>query len=83
MDYGTKEPKMYQQCHILTKLMTHRKYYVCRYNTWEPQMFCISDIVQAQLSFAVIPIKGGRRKMLSILRSLALLDGSFSVVCNL
>jgi hypothetical protein len=43
-------------------------------------MFRIGDIVQVQLSFVVIPIKGGRRKMLTVLRSIALLDGSFSKV---
>jgi hypothetical protein len=43
-------------------------------------MFRIGDIVQAQLSFVVIPVKGGHRKMLTILRSLALLDRSFSQV---
>jgi hypothetical protein len=43
-------------------------------------MFRIGDIVQVQLSFVVIPVKNGRRKMLSVLRSLALLDGSFSKV---
>ena len=43
-------------------------------------MFRVGDIVQAQVSFVVIPLKGGRRKMLSILRSLALLDGSLSTV---
>jgi len=46
-------------------------------------MFRIGDIVQAQISFVVIPIKGGRRKMLSVLRSLALLDGNFSMVCDI
>ncbi|KAF8229314.1 hypothetical protein L208DRAFT_1287270 [Tricholoma matsutake] len=43
----------------------------------------IGDIVQAQLLFVVIPVKGGRRKMLTTLRSLALLDVVFTnnLVC--
>ena len=43
-------------------------------------MFHVGDIVQAQASFVVIPIKGGQWKMLTILRSIALLDGSLSKV---
>ena len=46
-------------------------------------MFRVGDIVQAQVSFVVIPLKGGRRKMISVLRSLALLDGSLSTVWDL
>ncbi|KAF8809758.1 hypothetical protein BYT27DRAFT_7093807 [Phlegmacium glaucopus] len=53
-----------------------------KFTACEPQMYRVGDIVQAQFSFVVIPIKGNRRKMLSVLRSLALLDGSFSMVCN-
>ena len=52
----------------------------CRFQQCEPQTFRKGDIVQAQLSFVVIPLKGGRRKMLTVLRSLALLDRSFSQV---
>jgi hypothetical protein len=54
-----------------------------RYVNSEPQMFRVGDIVQAQVSFIVIPMKGGRRKMLTVLRSLALLDGSLSTVWDL
>jgi len=46
-----------------------------RFFSCEPQMFHIGDIVQVQLSFVVIPVKGGHQKMLSVLCSLALLDG--------
>ena len=46
----------------------------------ELQMFCIGNIVQVQLSFVVIYVKGGRRKMLTVLRLIALLDGTFSKV---
>ncbi|KAF8240311.1 hypothetical protein L208DRAFT_1546952, partial [Tricholoma matsutake] len=50
----------------------HRRYEMC-----EPQTFRIGDIVQAQLTFVVIPMRGGKRKMLSILRSIALIDERF------
>ena len=39
----------------------------------------MGDIVEVQLSFVVIPVKGGRRKMLTVLRSLALLDGDYTI----
>jgi hypothetical protein len=42
-------------------------------------MFRVGDIVQAQLSFVVIPVKAGRRRMLTVLRSLALLDEAFTI----
>lgn len=38
----------------------------------------MGDIVQVQLSFVVIPVKAGRRRMLTVLRSLALLDEAFT-----
>jgi hypothetical protein len=50
-----------------------------RFQQCEPQTFRNGDIVQVQLSFVVIPVKGGHRKMLTILRSVALLDRSFQV----
>jgi hypothetical protein len=36
--------------------------------------------VQAQVSFVAIPVKAEKRKMLVVLRSLALIDGSFRKV---
>lgn len=53
-------------------------FWMYRFQACEPQMFRVGDIVQAQLSFVVIPVKAGRRKMLTILRSLALLDKAFT-----
>ena len=53
---------------------------IIRFQQCEPQTFRNGDIVQVQLSFVVIPVKGGHCKMLTVLRSLALLDGSFSQV---
>jgi len=53
-------------------------FWIHRFQACEPQVFRVGDIVQVQLSFVVIPVKGGRRKMLTVLRSLALLDESFT-----
>ncbi|KAF8225664.1 hypothetical protein L208DRAFT_1305509, partial [Tricholoma matsutake] len=53
----------------------NRKFHPCK-----PQMFHLGDIVQAQLSFVVIPIKGGHCKMLTVLQSLAMVDGNFRQV---
>ena len=49
-----------------------------RFQPCEPQKFRVGDIVQVQLSFVVIPVKAGRRRMLTVLRSLALLDEAFT-----
>ncbi|KAF8234306.1 hypothetical protein L208DRAFT_1550392, partial [Tricholoma matsutake] len=55
----------------------HRRYKMC-----EPQTFQIGDIVQAQLTFVVILIWGGKHKMLSILRSIVLIDEQFGKAIN-
>lgn len=59
---------------------THSCPQMVRFQPCEPQMFCLGDIVQAQLSFVVVPIKGGHHKMLAVLQSLAMLDGNFGQV---
>lgn len=51
-----------------------------RHEECEPQVFRVGDIVEAQISFIVIPVKGGRRKMLTVLRSLALIKGNVTSV---
>lgn len=56
---------------------------MARYVMCEPQSFRLGDIVQAQLSFVVVPMKGDRYQMLSTLRSLALIDGQFGQVESL
>ncbi|KAF8220010.1 hypothetical protein L208DRAFT_1336227, partial [Tricholoma matsutake] len=55
----------------------------CKYEECEPQQFRIGDIVQVQMSFVAVPIKGGMHKMLTVLRLIALLDGSFTTVSNI
>lgn len=49
----------------------------------EPKIFRIGDIVEVQISFMATPLQSGRRKMRAILRTVALLDGSFAKVSNL
>lgn len=39
-----------------------------------PNAFRVGDIVEAQISFEVIQLKGQRQKMIVILRALTLLD---------
>ncbi|KAF8229178.1 hypothetical protein L208DRAFT_1287968, partial [Tricholoma matsutake] len=51
-----------------------------RFEGCGPQLFCVGDIVQVQLSFMVIPVRGNNYKMLIVLCSMALLDGTFSKV---
>jgi len=46
----------------------------------DPTRFKIGDIVEAQVSFVGIPLKGGKAKMLVVLRALTLLDCQQSMV---
>ena len=45
-----------------------------------PQIFRIRDIVEVQASFIVAPLKNNKFKMIVVLRSIALLDPTFSQV---
>ncbi|KAF8229840.1 hypothetical protein L208DRAFT_1046777, partial [Tricholoma matsutake] len=47
-----------------------------RFEECKPQQFRVGDFVQVQISFIVMTIKGGSCKMMTVLQSLALLDGS-------
>lgn len=56
-----------------------------RFEQCGPQRFRIGDIVEVQVSFMVVPLKKDRadqdrRKMVMVLRSMALLDGQFVTV---
>ena len=68
-----------QQKHSKIKERNLLLFRIHRYQPCEPQMFRVGDIVQAQLSFVIIPVKAGRRKMLTVLQSLALLDAAFTI----
>ncbi|KAF8068805.1 hypothetical protein FPV67DRAFT_1414586, partial [Lyophyllum atratum] len=56
-------------------LYFHRR---IRHEPLRPQAFRIGDIVEIQVSFIVVPMKGERYKMMTVLRSIALIDGTFS-----
>ena len=45
-----------------------------RYQVISPTKFQIGNIVEAQMSFQVVPVRGGQHMIVVILRSLALLD---------
>jgi hypothetical protein len=51
-----------------------------RYDDAKPQSFRIGDIVEVQMSFIAVPLKGQNYKMLTVVHSVALLDGFFSQV---
>jgi len=46
----------------------------------DPVRFRIGDIVEVQATIATIPVKGNKFKTIAQLRSLALIDGSFTEV---
>ena len=48
----------------------------------DPTRFRVGDIVEAQVTTAVVPIRNDRFKMICQLRSLALLDGTFTDVSH-
>jgi len=66
--------------YIVKKKSSLTSYWTSRFISCKPQVFHIVDIIQVQLSFIVIPVNGGHQKILSVLCSLALLDGSFCKV---
>ena len=53
-----------------------------RFQPCKPQIVQLGDIVQAQLSFVIISVKGGKCKMLMILHLLVLLESKFTKVCE-
>ena len=46
----------------------------------DPTQFRVGDIVEAQITVASVPIRNNKFKMISQLRCLALLDGTFTDV---
>lgn len=54
-----------------------------RFETAEPKIFRIGDIVEAQVSFVATPLQNGKRKLRTVMRTVALLDGSFAQVRHL
>lgn len=60
---------------IISDLIT-----LSRYKEMDPTRFKIGDIVEAQISFVGVPLKGGKAKMMTVLRALTLLDCKQSMV---
>ncbi|KIM78013.1 hypothetical protein PILCRDRAFT_75994, partial [Piloderma croceum F 1598] len=52
-----------------------------RYHPVAPVRFRIGDIVEAQMSCVVVPLKGEKFKMIHQLHLLALLDATYTQVC--
>lgn len=48
----------------------------------DPTRFRVGDIVEVQITIAVVPIRNNKFKMICQLRSLALLDGTFTDVSS-
>jgi len=51
-----------------------------RYDRTDPTKFKIGDIVEAQVSFVGVPLKGEKARMMAVLRALTLLDCHHSMV---
>jgi hypothetical protein len=51
-----------------------------RFFAVDPRQFRVGDIVEAQVTFVAVPIRNNKFKMISQLRCLALLDGTFTDV---
>ena len=47
-----------------------------------PMTFAIGDIVEANFSVIVMPVKNNKFQMMLVLRGLALLDSSLTTVCD-
>jgi hypothetical protein len=53
------------------------------FKTTGPQVFRIGDIIEVQLSFIVVALKGKGKKMLTTLHSMALLNGVYAKVSTM
>jgi hypothetical protein len=49
----------------------------------DPTRFKVGDVVEAQISFVGVPLKGGKAKLMIVLRALTLLDCQQSMVSSL
>lgn len=55
-------------------------YIIIRFEPAEPTMFRVGDLVEVHMTAIVVSVRDGRFKMILQLRSLALLDASFTNV---
>ena len=51
-----------------------------RFSEADPTQFRVGDIVEIQMTITTVPLKKNRFKMINQLRTVALLDGSFTDV---
>ena len=59
---------------LTTNIMERFWKLLCRHNNINPSAICVGDIVEAQISFEGIWLKGNRSKMIVILRAIMVLD---------
>ena len=50
------------------------------YKIISPAKFREGDIVDAEVTFMLVPIQGGKHKLVGVLRSLTLLESTYSLV---
>jgi hypothetical protein len=60
--------------YLYTFVLAKSNFY--RYVPLDPVRLRTGDIVEAQVSFTAVPLKGRRHKMLLVLRAVTLLDSS-------
>jgi hypothetical protein len=60
--------------------MISTEYVYCRYKKIDPIKVQTGDIVEVQVSFSTVPLKGDRYKMLLVLRSIAIIDTALTQV---
>jgi hypothetical protein len=53
---------------------------ISRFESQGPQIFRLGELVEAQISFIVVPLKGDTVKMHTVLHAIVLLNGEFSKV---
>ena len=51
-----------------------------RYEMWDPAQFRQGDIVEAETTLTLVPVKDGKYKLIAVLRSITLLDSTHSQV---
>lgn len=54
--------------------------FIHRFIAFDPARFRIGDIIELQMNVVAVPVKGGRFKMITQLRTLAKLNNYFSQV---
>ena len=66
------------KCQLVIKEWERPLKYEFRFSEADPTHFKVGDIVEIQMTIATVPLKKNRFKMINQLRTVALLDGSFT-----